>query len=86
MFPTLDMLKEGYQIYVAADACGDVSKEAHERALSTTGASRRRTRNFFAGLFRASAGLGRGETYDGRHGYITHIRPTVFRSVFQSGR
>jgi nicotinamidase-related amidase len=33
MFPTLDMLKEGYQIYVATDACGDVSKEAHERAV-----------------------------------------------------
>jgi nicotinamidase-related amidase len=33
MFPTLDILKEGYQIYVATDACGDVSKEAHERAV-----------------------------------------------------
>jgi nicotinamidase-related amidase len=33
LFPTLDMLKEGYQIYVATDACGDVSKEAHERAV-----------------------------------------------------
>jgi hypothetical protein len=33
MFPTLDMLKEGYQIYVATDACGDVPKEAHGRAV-----------------------------------------------------
>ena len=33
MFPTLDMLREGYQVYVATDACGDVSKEAHERAV-----------------------------------------------------
>ena len=25
MFPTLDMLKEGYEIYIPADACGDLS-------------------------------------------------------------
>jgi len=33
MFPTLDMLKEGFEIYVAADACGDISPEAHERSM-----------------------------------------------------
>ncbi|MDX2264719.1 MAG: hydrolase [Hyphomicrobiales bacterium] len=33
MFPTLDLLKAGYQVYVPTDACGDVSKEAHERAV-----------------------------------------------------
>jgi nicotinamidase-related amidase len=33
MFPTLDMLKEGLEIYVAADACGDISPEAHQRAM-----------------------------------------------------
>ncbi len=32
-FPTLDMLKEGYEIFVVADACGDTSPEAHERAM-----------------------------------------------------
>lgn len=32
-FPTLDMLGEGYSIYVVADACGDTSPEAHERAM-----------------------------------------------------
>jgi nicotinamidase-related amidase len=32
-FPTLDMLSEGYSIYVVADACGDTSVEAHERAM-----------------------------------------------------
>lgn len=32
-FPTLDMLKEGYEVYVVADACGDTSPEAHERAM-----------------------------------------------------
>jgi nicotinamidase-related amidase len=33
IFPTLDMLKEGYEIYIAADACGDLSLEAHNRAM-----------------------------------------------------
>jgi nicotinamidase-related amidase len=33
MFPTLDMLKEGYEIYIPADACGDLSVEAHNRSM-----------------------------------------------------
>jgi nicotinamidase-related amidase len=33
MFPTLDMLKENFEIYVATDACGDVSPEAHQRSV-----------------------------------------------------
>jgi nicotinamidase-related amidase len=32
-FPTLDMLAAGYEILVVADACGDTSPEAHERAI-----------------------------------------------------
>jgi nicotinamidase-related amidase len=33
MFPTLDMLKEGFEVYIAADACGDISPEAHQRSI-----------------------------------------------------
>jgi len=33
MFPSLDMLKEGFEIYVAADACADISPEAHQRSI-----------------------------------------------------
>src|ERR1700743_770937 len=33
MFPTLDMLKDGYEIYIPADACGDLSIEAHNRSM-----------------------------------------------------
>ena len=33
LFPTLEMLKEGFEIYIAADACGDLSLEAHDRAV-----------------------------------------------------
>jgi len=32
-FPTLDMLREGYEIFVPADACGDLSIEAHNRSM-----------------------------------------------------
>lgn len=33
LFPTIDMLQAGYEVYVPADACGDVTEEAHERAV-----------------------------------------------------
>lgn len=32
-FPALDMLREGYDVHVVADAIGGVSPDAHERAL-----------------------------------------------------
>lgn len=31
--PVLSALDQGFEIYVIADACGDVSKEAHDRAM-----------------------------------------------------
>jgi len=33
LFPTLDLLARGYEVYVPTDACGDISPEAHERAV-----------------------------------------------------
>jgi nicotinamidase-related amidase len=33
-FPTIQMLQEGYSVYVVADACGDVSTAAHEHSVS----------------------------------------------------
>ena len=33
-FPTIQMLEEGYSVYVVADACGDVSAAAHEHSVS----------------------------------------------------
>jgi nicotinamidase-related amidase len=32
-FAALEMLKEGFEIYIAADACADLSLEAHNRAM-----------------------------------------------------
>jgi nicotinamidase-related amidase len=31
--PTLSALDQGFEVYVIADACGDVTTEAHERAM-----------------------------------------------------
>ncbi|KQT44653.1 chloroperoxidase [Aureimonas sp. Leaf454] len=31
--PTLSALDQGFEVYAIADACGDVSSEAHERAM-----------------------------------------------------
>lgn len=33
LFPSLDMLKAGYEVYIPTDACGDISQEAHERSI-----------------------------------------------------
>ena len=33
-FPTIQMLEEGYSVYVVADACGDVSAAAHDHSVS----------------------------------------------------
>jgi nicotinamidase-related amidase len=31
--PTLSALEQGFEVYVIADACGDISDEAHDRAM-----------------------------------------------------
>lgn len=33
LYPSLNMLGAGYEVYIPTDACGDVSKEAHERSV-----------------------------------------------------
>ena len=34
--PTLSAIEQGFEVYVIADACGDVSAEAHNRAIERT--------------------------------------------------
>jgi nicotinamidase-related amidase len=65
MFPTLDMLKEGYQIYVAADACGDVSKEAHERAIQRLVQAGAVPVTSLQACFELQQDWARSETYEG---------------------
>jgi nicotinamidase-related amidase len=65
MFPTLDMLNEGFEIYVPADACGDLSLEAHNRAmdrLTQAGAIPITSCQY---VFELQQDWARSETYDG---------------------
>lgn len=65
LFPTLDLLKAGYEVYVPTDACGDVSGEAHERAVTRlvqAGAVPITSLQF---LFELQQDWARSETYEG---------------------
>jgi nicotinamidase-related amidase len=65
LFPTLNLLKAGYEVYIPTDACGDVSKEAHERSvqrLIQAGAVPITTLQF---LFELQQDWARSDTYEG---------------------
>lgn len=65
LFPTLDLLKAGYEVYIPTDACGDVSMEAHERSIQRmiqAGAVPITSLQF---LFELQQDWARGDTYDG---------------------
>lgn len=65
LFPTMNMLQEGYEVYVPTDACGDVTEEAHERAVQRfvqAGAVPITSLQF---LFELQQDWGRSETYEG---------------------
>ena len=64
-FPTLDMLAEGYEIYVPTDACGDTSVEAHERAVERLIQAGAVPMTALQYVFELQQDWARGETYDG---------------------
>ncbi len=65
MFPTLDLLKAGYEVYVPADACGDVSAEAHERAMQRLVQAGAVPMTSLQVTFELQQDWARGATYDG---------------------
>ncbi|MEO1679599.1 MAG: hydrolase [Pseudomonadota bacterium] len=65
MFPTLDLLREGYEVYIPADACGDVTPEAHERAMDRLVQAGAVPMNALQFIFELQQDWARGETYDG---------------------
>ncbi|MEM1181878.1 MAG: hydrolase [Acidobacteriota bacterium] len=64
-FPTLDMLEEGYEIYVPTDACGDTTEEAHERAVARLEQAGAVPMTSLQTVFELQQDWARGETYDG---------------------
>jgi nicotinamidase-related amidase len=64
-FPTLDMLEEGYEIYIPADACGDLSTEAHNRSMDRAVQAGAVPITTFQYLFELQQDWARTETYEG---------------------
>lgn len=65
LFPALDMLKAGYEVYVVADACGDITVEAHERAMQRMIQAGAAPLTSLQWGFELQQDWARGETYDG---------------------
>jgi nicotinamidase-related amidase len=65
MFVALEMLKEGFEIYVPADACGDLSPEAHQRSMDRLVAAGATPITSLQYVFELQQDWARTETYDG---------------------
>jgi len=65
MFPTLDLLQNGFEVYVPTDACGDITVEAHERAVQRLLQAGAVPINSLQFLFELQQDWGRSETYEG---------------------
>jgi nicotinamidase-related amidase len=62
--PTLSALAQGYEVYVIADACGDVSDEAHNRAMDRMVQAGVRPMTSLQYMLELQRDWARGETYD----------------------
>lgn len=62
--PALSALDQGFEVYVIADACGDVSEEAHERAMERMVQAGARPMTALQYLLELQRDWARAETYD----------------------
>jgi len=62
--PALSALDQGFEVYVIADACGDVSPEAHERAMQRMVQAGARPMTSLQYLLELQRDWARGETYE----------------------
>ena len=62
--PALSALDQGFEVYVVADACGDVSEEAHERAMDRMVQAGARPMTSLQYLLELQRDWARTETYD----------------------
>lgn len=65
MFPSLDLLKAGYEVYIPTDACGDVTLEAHERAVQRLVQAGAVPMTSLQVTFELQQDWARGATYEG---------------------
>ena len=62
--PTLSALDQGFEVYVIADACGDVSAEAHNRAMERMVQAGAQPMTSLQYLLELQRDWARGETYE----------------------
>lgn len=62
--PALSALAQGFEVYVIADACGDVSTEAHDRALDRMVQAGARPMTALQYLLELQRDWARAETYE----------------------
>lgn len=62
--PTLSALEQGFEVYFIADACGDISPEAHERAVERMIQAGARPMTSLQYLLELQRDWARTETYD----------------------
>lgn len=62
--PALSALEQGYEVYVITDASGDISTEAHERAIERMVQAGARPMTSLQYLLELQRDWARGETYD----------------------
>jgi len=62
--PALSALDQGFEVYVIADACGDVSEEAHSRAMERMVQAGARPMTAVQYLLELQRDWARSETYD----------------------
>ena len=62
--PTLSAIDQGFEVYVIADACGDVSAEAHERAMERMIQAGVRPMTSLQYMLELQRDWARAETYD----------------------
>lgn len=62
--PALSAIEQGFEVYVIADACGDISKEAHDRAMDRMVQAGVRPMTSLQYLLELQRDWARTETYD----------------------
>ncbi len=67
--PTLSALDQGFEVYAIADACGDVSTEAHERAMERMIQAGVRPMTSLQYMLELQRDWARTETYDMTTGF-----------------
>lgn len=66
--PVLSALEQGYEVYVITDASGDITEEAHERAVTRMVQAGAKPITSLQYLLELQRDWARGETYDSTTG------------------